>query len=124
MKKIVYYTICSLMLTVLLSRCYYDEEAVFVGLPTNVSFKNDVTPIFDSSCNMAGCHDAQGSHSPSLVAEQAYDELLSGQYINTVEPEKSRLYVELNSGMPPSGPLSANEMKIILGWITDGAKNN
>jgi hypothetical protein len=124
MKKIIYGTISSLLLASFLSGCFYDEEAVFVGLPTNVSLNNDVIPIFNASCNTSGCHDAAGSHSPILVGEQAYNALVSGQFINTVEPEKSRLYLELNAGMPPSGPLSTNEMKIILGWITDGAKNN
>lgn len=124
MKKLNYFIAFSVLLTGLVSGCYYDETAVFQGLPQNVSFKNDVMPIFDSSCNSSGCHDAEGSHSPILVADQAYDALLSGQYINTVEPEKSGLYVALQSGMPPSGPLSDNEMKIILGWITEGAKDN
>ena len=124
MKKLKYIITCSVLLTGLVSGCYYDETAVFQGLPQNVSLKNDVMLIFNNSCNTAGCHDAEGSHSPSLVADQAFDALISGQYINTVEPEKSRLYLELNAGMPPSGPLGANEMKIILGWITDGAKDN
>lgn len=123
MKKILYVAICALLFASFLSGCFYDEEAVFVGLPTNVSLKNDVIPIFNANCNTSGCH-ADGSHSPSLEVEQAYSELVSGQFINTTEPEKSKLYIELNSGMPPSGPLSTNDMKIILGWITDGAKNN
>jgi hypothetical protein len=122
MKKIIFFTLVIFM--VLLSGCYYDEIAVFEGLPKNVSLKNDVQAIFNSNCTTSGCHDGEGSHSPSLVPENAYQSLISGQYVNTVEPEKSKIYVELNSGMPPSGPLNANELKIILGWITEGAKNN
>ncbi len=124
MKRILIYAFSILAFTALLSGCYYDEVVVFVGLPQNVSLKNDVQPIFNTNCTAAGCHDAQGSHSPSLVAEKAFTSLTTGQYVNTVEPEKSLLYKELGAGMPPSGPLTANEKKIILAWITEGAKNN
>lgn len=124
MKTILKTIFCFLALATTLSACYYDEIAGFEGLPANASFKNDVSPILVNNCTAAGCHDAQGSHKPILVAESAYNELIQGNYLNTIEPAKSHLYVELNSGMPPAGPLSVNEMKIILGWITDGAKNN
>lgn len=124
MKKLLVYSISLLMFTGILSGCFYDEVAVFEGLPENVSLKNDVMPIFNNNCNSSGCHDAQGSHSPSLVGANAYTSLSEGQFVNTVEPGKSKLYTELNAGMPPSGPLTVNEKKIILAWITEGAKNN
>lgn len=124
MKTIMKTIFSFLVFAITLSACYYDEVAGFEGLPTNVSFKNDVDPIFIKNCVTSGCHDAIPAHSPSLVTEKSYNALLQGQYININEPEKSNLYVELNSGMPPAGPLSVNEMKIILAWITEGAKNN
>lgn len=125
MKTIFKTIVCLLSLTVMLSACYYDEVAGFEGLPSNVSFKNDVSPIFTSNCTATGCHDAQGSHVPSLVIEKSYNALLTGQYVNITEPERSRIYMEIESGgMPPSGPLSVSQKKIILAWITEGAKNN
>lgn len=108
-----------------LNACYYDEEIVFQGLPTNVSLKNDVTPILEANCSITGCHDAAGSHTPSLTAENVYSSLINGNYVNVIEPEKSKIYVEMNEGgMPPSGKLGTNDLKIILGWITEGAQNN
>ena len=116
-------SICALLLV--LNACYYDEEIVFQGVPTNVSLKNDVIPILQANCSITGCHDAAGSHSPNLTAEKVYGELINGNYVNVIEPEKSKIYVEINGGgMPPSGKLGTNDLKIILGWITDGAKNN
>lgn len=125
MKNFVTTIIGSLIVTFVLNACYYDEEVVIQGIPTNVSLKNDVVPIFQTNCSITGCHDAAGSHSPSLTTENAYQSLINGNYLNTVEPEKSKIYQEITvGGMPPSGKLSTNEVKIILGWITDGAKNN
>jgi hypothetical protein len=126
MKKILIYLVVALLIATGLNACYYDEVATFEGVPTNVSLKNDVQPIFDRDCNMSGCHDAKPSHNPSLVKENAYQALTSGNYVNTTDPENSVLYLSVNGGGMPAGraPLSENDKKLILGWITDGAKNN
>ena len=126
MKKILIYLVVVLLIATCLNACYYDEVATFEGVPTNVSLKNDVQPIFDRDCNMSGCHDAGPSHDPSLVKENAYQALTSGGYVNTTDPENSVLYLSVNGGGMPAGraPLSENDKKLILGWITDGARNN
>ena len=126
MKKNLTYLVVVLLLATCLNACYYDEVATFEGLPTNVSLKNDVQPIFDRDCSMSGCHDAIPSHDPSLVQEKAYQELTSGGYVNTADPPNSVLYLSVNGGGMPAGrpPLSENDKKLILAWITEGAKNN
>ena len=126
MKKILTYLVVALLIATGLNACYYDEVATFEGVPTNVSLKNDVQPIFDRDCNMSGCHDAGPSHNPSFVKEKAYNDLTSGGYVNTADPENSVLYLSVNGGGMPAGraPLSENDKKLILGWITDGARNN
>lgn len=110
----------------LISGCYYDEEMIFEGLPSNVSFKNDVSPILTLNCTTTGCHDAVPAHAPSLVPEKAISDLTSGKYINTLEPEKSAFYQVVKSGeMPPTSvTVGINDQKIILAWITEGAKDN
>lgn len=125
-KKVLYYLVAAFSLTMVLNACYYDEVASFEGVPTNVSLKNDVQPIFNRDCNLSGCHDGIPSHSPSLTPENAYDDLTSGGFINTSDPTNSVLYLSVNGGGMPAGraPLSENDLKIIEGWITDGAKNN
>jgi hypothetical protein len=126
MKKNLIYLVVVLLIATCLNACYYDEVATFEGVPTNVSLKNDVQPIFDRDCNMSGCHDSGPSHSPSLVKENAYQAITSGGYVNTTDPENSVLYLSVNGGGMPAGrpPLSENDKKLILGWITDGARNN
>ena len=126
MKKNLSYLVVVLLIATCLNACYYDEVVTFEGVPTNVSLKNDVQPIFDRDCNMSGCHDAIPSHDPSLVQDQAYEALTSGGYVNTADPENSTLYLSVNGGGMPAGraPLSENDKKLILGWITDGARNN
>ena len=126
MKKNLTYLVVVLLFATCLNACYYDEVATFEGVPTNVSLKNDVQPIFDRDCSMSGCHDAGPSHAPSLVKEKAYQDLTSGGYVNTADPVNSVLYLSVNGGGMPAGraPLSENDKKLILGWITDGARNN
>jgi hypothetical protein len=125
MKRTISYFILLITLTSILAGCFYDEVAVIQGLPENVSLKNDVMPIFNQNCNTSGCHDQAAAHDPSLVSDKVYDALIFGKYVNTLQPEKSSLYLQIVNGtMPPSGELSSNEQKIILGWITEGAKNN
>jgi len=126
MKRIIQriYFLCAM--AILLGSCYYDEVIVFEGLPQNVSLKNDLQPIFDRDCSLAGCHDAQSTHEPSLVPEKTYNALITRGYVNTIDPEKSELYIAITSGGMPEGrgELSTNDKKIILAWITEGAKNN
>ena len=125
-KKLLYYLVVALFFATGLNACFYDKVASIQGVPTNVSLKNDVQPIFDRDCNMSGCHDAKPSHEPSLTVENDYNALISGGWVNTTDPVNSGLYKAINGGGMPSGrpPLSENDKKLILGWITDGAKNN
>lgn len=115
-----------MMVAWLVAGCYYDEVmGADDELPANVSFNRDVMDIFNKSCNMSGCHDADPPHAPSLVAANAYNSLMQGGFVNTTVPQESTLYAVLVEGnMPPSGALSSREMKIILAWINEGAQNN
>ncbi|MCO4291680.1 hypothetical protein NF867_02240 [Solitalea sp. MAHUQ-68] len=125
-KKFIYLIVALFCASGGLHACYYDTVASFEGLPTGVSLKNDVQPIFDRDCNMSGCHDSKPTHAPGLIYPATYNNLISGGYINTADPANSVLYLAVNGGGMPAGrpPLSENDKKLILGWITDGAKNN
>ena len=121
---IIFFSMVVASLTVV--SCYYDEVmGESDELPQNVSFNRDVMAIFNKSCNMAGCHDANPPQPPSLVQENAYSSLVQGGFVNTTVPSESTLYAVLAEGnMPPSGALSSREMKIILAWLNEGALNN
>lgn len=107
------------------SSCTYDEVLPYEPDPgVEVFFAQDIIPIFNQSCNGAGCHN--GTVSPDLRPDVAYDALWTGGYINVEVPEESDLYLwmtELNGPMPPLGS-NATDNATVLQWITQGALNN
>jgi hypothetical protein len=110
-----------------LSSCYKDIISPGQdpnGPPQQVSFSGDLVPVFSANCAISGCHDGT-AHNPSLVADQAYNAIVGGGYVNTTVPTSSILYSEVRSGsMPPSGALKASDTQKILDWIRNGAPNN
>jgi hypothetical protein len=111
--------------------CYDVATVVIDNGPTitkTVSFKKDIIPIFNKSCNVAGCHNT-GGKSPDLTADKAYTALVNGKYFDTKSPDQSVLYLFLTGKktpqMPmggPSNPSSINQL--VLAWVKQGAKNN
>ena len=91
-----------------------------------MSFKNDLIPLFNQSCNIVGCH-SSGGIAPDLSEENAYQSLTSiADMIDLENPEKSEIYVRMidtQNPMPMSGVLSY-QSKQVLSWIKDGAKDN
>ena len=113
--------------------CTYEraEEAVpKCNLPDSVSFSRDLQPLFTSQCATAGCH--SGTHPEGnldLEASNAYSELTDSRsgYVDTLNPEFSLLYAQMNSvssPMPPSGRLDKCTLELVLKWIRQKAKNN
>lgn len=111
-----------------LGGCYYDEVVPEGAIPSEdgISFSEDIMPIFNASCNFAGCHDL-GGPPPDLTPGNAYDILIANGYINTNDPASSVLYRWMNGSentpMPVSGVDPAINAKI-LAWINEGALNN
>ena len=105
--------------------CTYDEVLPYEPDPTvEVFFTQDIVPIFNSSCNGAGCHN--GSVAPDLRPENAYDALWTGGFINVEIPEESELYLwmtEVKGPMPPLGTNATNNATV-LQWIEQGALDN
>ncbi len=111
--------------------CTYDSGVIeppdiIIDTTEQVSFSEDVIPIFDGHCNSSGCHNT-GGVPPDLTAENAYEALFQGNYIDTLEPRESELMQWMlgNRGldMPLSGP-NEEFNKTVLTWITQGAKDN
>lgn len=87
-----------------------------------ISFSDQVQSIFVSNCATEGCHD--GHERFSL---QTYDEIRSK--VKPGDAKGSELYkviTKLSGGeaMPPSGPLSDEQIILIYSWIMQGANNN
>jgi hypothetical protein len=127
--KSVLTNLVALALIVSSSSCYYDNPPGEVPIAIeNVSFTRDIVPIFSSSCLGEGCH--AGDHEPNLTPGEAFSSLQkensSGElFINLSVPDKSPIYLELQSGnMPPAGSLSRIEIEFIRAWIQKGAFND
>ncbi len=117
--------------------CSDDESGndMMVGPVEDISYLNDIQPIFNGSCGGAGCH--IGS-SKSGVNLSSYDDVMDSsgqQYGRTiVEPEQpgeSPLVDKIGPNpsqgerMPLNGsPLSDLQIQMIRVWIEEGARNN
>lgn len=90
----------------------------------NLSFKNDVVPIFTKSCALPGCH-ATGNIQPDLTAGSAYNSLITMSLVDTILPDQSVLYKKISPGGTMNQYLpSATDRQTILYWIKQGAKHN
>lgn len=89
--------------------------------PTEIwSLKNDIQPIFNSTCALASCHG--GVQSPNLSEGKSYNSLTNGGFVKPPY-ETCRLYVQMMSGHPNSSLSDFNRKKILY-WATQGAQNN
>src|SRR5579862_8907717 len=91
-----------------------------------VDFGVDIQPIFAKNCQ--GCH--QGGAAPAGLRMDSPAALLqgsiSGKVIVAGRAQESLLVKKITSksgvGMPPSGPLAADQIALIVAWINQGAK--
>jgi hypothetical protein len=117
------------LILIVLSGCVYDQvvpKTIDTDQYKDMSFANDIVPIFNESCNMSGCHNAGGIN-PDLSPTGAYNALSNGNYIDTNSPATSELYRwmngEENLSMPLTGPDPVYNAKV-LAWIEQGALDN
>jgi hypothetical protein len=104
----------------------------------NVSFTDDIQPIFNSSCASSLCHGTAESAGLNLTQGSSYDELRN--VTSTSEPPKLRvapgnaagsyIVIKLEGNqtvgdkMPRGGSLSSAQITSIRTWIDEGAENN
>jgi hypothetical protein len=121
-----------------------DTNTVELSATTQVSFANDVQPIFSQHCAVVGCHvPGDPPEGQVLAAGFAYSNVVNVQSVevptlNRVTPSnlgQSYLYdkitamnlAEGTSYMPPAttdDELTAAEKNTIMNWIQSGALNN
>lgn len=102
----------------------------------NVSYSQDIEPIFQGNCTTSGCHDSGTQESGvNLSSYQDAIESKGVQYdalvINPENPDESPLVdkiepsPEIGERMPFEGnPLTQSEIDSIRAWIADGAPDN
>jgi hypothetical protein len=106
--------------------CEWNELGINTNNIENVSFSQDIIPVFNQSCNSIGCHNNTGT-SPDLSIENAYKDLYDENMIDLTNPSNSILYkrmIDTKNSMPLGGVLSKKVQKTILVWIKEGAKDN
>lgn len=127
MKPFIYVAILMGLVVVQSVSCKYDDVLPLEPDPgVQISFSEDIIPIFNASCNFSGCH-TSGGPAPDLRAGTAYEALFAGSYIDTLQPLNSELYLwmagERDQDMPPQGTNLSYVATVKL-WIEQGAKNN
>ena len=111
------------VLLFMLSGCVSDQiSPEIIEVPETVSFSGDILPIFESSCNQAGCHGTNGIP-PDLTAEAAWVSLIFFNYVDTVDTEASVLWTELSGGSMEEYATD-QQRALILQWINQDAPNN
>ena len=110
-----------LLVAMLIFACESKQREPFNAdsLPDNISFEMDIAPRFSANCTK--CHN--GTRPPNLNPDEAYVELTSGGYINTSDPENSKLYQEIDGG-GMTQYASDEDRAYILEWIKQGALDN
>lgn len=79
---------------------------------TDVSWENDILPIFTTSCAITGCHN--GVHLPRDW--RVYSQVKT--FASTIRKRTQ------DKSMPAEGTLTADEIALIACWIDDGAVQN
>ena len=131
-KKIVVRLCLILVIWTTVFSCTYEKAELKSDcvLPATVSFSQNIQPIFNVSCTIAGCHTgATRAGNLNLEASVAYSQLLASGtgYIDTLNPQNSLLYSKLTTDsdfMPQSGKLDNCKIKLVMEWIQQKAKNN
>jgi hypothetical protein len=82
------------------------------------SFRNDIQPMFNSSCT--SCHG--GAVAPDLREGRSYQALTRGGYLET-PAASSRLYMIMIAPSHAARSTEADKLRVLY-WITQGAEDN
>lgn len=96
--------------------------------PDSVYFTNTILPLLVSSCAQTDCHDAITHEEGVEMYDYAHimDEVTPGNPWNS-ELVEAITETDMNDVMPPTtdgGPLSQEQIDLIVTWISQGALNN
>lgn len=121
--------------SLLLSGCFNNVEDVTGEVQSNVSFADDIQPIFNARC--VSCHgDSLTNGGLNLTSYQSATSGSGARYgddfivpgnasesglVDSIEPNPDSGV----SRMPQGGPfLSGTQIELIKAWINEGALNN
>ena len=91
--------------------------------PPGVSFQEEILPILQASCAVAGCHAAPNP--PKGLNLETYADFEKGGVFKPGDSNGSVVIQRIDGGgMPPRGPLPDDQIQLFKDWIDEGAKNN
>lgn len=97
--------------------------------PDSAYFENNVVPIINSNCALSGCH-GNGS-SQNGVDLSSYNRIMATADVRPGNPGGSDLFEVITDSdpdkrmpPPPADALTADQIKTIETWISQGARNN
>lgn len=111
------------MISSIFCSCEYDHPVPIEVDQGVVSYSSQIQPIFDASCNGAGCH-STGAILPDLTNANSYNSLFANNMIDSLNPENSALYVSITTGSMKPYLANSVDAAYILKWIQQGAENN
>ncbi|NVO01961.1 MAG: hypothetical protein HXX09_04605 [Bacteroidetes bacterium] len=91
----------------------------------DVCFETEVQPIFLANCAISGCHDATRAEGGYVLTD--YSNIMN-KGIKSGNASGSKIYKAISGNilaesMPPSGPLTTEQITLIRSWIESGAKS-
>jgi hypothetical protein len=102
---------CLLLLVACSKNASTDTTALTSNCDANTSFSKTILPLFNSTCNLSGCHDENNAAPLNNFL--------------VVHDNASQIRASVSSGRMPRGKtLSVTDKTAILCWIDNGAKNN
>ena len=100
----------------LLSNCKKEENINNVDCSmVNSSYSANIKPIINANCISSGCHNANSTNGDFTTYNGLKAKADNGSLNNRVVQQKN---------MPPSQPLSLDDLEKIKCWINSGAPNN
>lgn len=121
----------SALCVIVISSCKHDPIVVEPRIcsPDSTYFVQDVLPIFQSSCAIPGCHDAETAEEGIVL--DSYANIMDSDEIEPFDLDEGKLFELINESdpddrMPPEDllPLTSNQIDVIESWIMQGALNN
>ena len=86
-----------------------------------ISFSQEIVPIFDIQ-GCTGCHN--GSQSPDLTPDNAYNSIIGAGIVDTDDPPSSKIYFYPLPDGSHYKKYTTSQGAVILVWIEQGALNN
>lgn len=112
------------LFTFVFSSCKHDAD---VATNPEISFGIHVKPVISANCTQSGCHGQINFEKFQLLS---YDDIIKNGEVEGNDAVDTKLYQALvgkrSELMPPSpyDPLTDVQIKTILLWLKQGAKNN